>query len=236
MKTQEKFWKTVLGIFMAILFLIAAPTSGSAFSSSFTIIQPGDARAQTGKTYGEWSAKWWQYALEIPMDDSPFFDTTGANCNFGQAGSVFFLVSTNGGTETRNECVVPAGEILFFPLLSIATLAQTPQEPELAYRATIQGFVKSTKVLRANIDGEDVSIGLDPDATTLRTLSPAGFFTITAPENNVFGGTPGQPYNTVSDGFYLMVAPLPPGPHTITFGGTSRNSAAYMTYNLYVEP
>ena len=112
----------------------------------------------------------------------------------------------------------------------------TDPQPEVSLRAVIEGFSKSTRKLQANIDGEDISSSLNPKTMPLRTLSPAGFFTIIAPENNIFGGISGQSYETVADGFYLMVAPLSPGAHTIKFGGITRNFAADVTYNLIVEP
>lgn len=232
----KKSRNTLVVVFMASLLLVTAPISGATSSASFTVIHPDHALAQTGKTYGEWSVAWWQYILEIPVENNPLFDETGANCNFGQAGPVFFLVSTNGGTATRNECRVPAGKILFFPLLGLANLRDVDRQPEVALRASIKGYGESTRELQANIDGEDIGISLFPRATPLRTFSPAGFFTVTAPETNALGGlVPGKSYDSVSDGFYLMVAPLPPGPHTITFGATSRNFASYVTYNLVVE-
>jgi hypothetical protein len=43
---------------------------------------------------------------------------------------------------------------------------------------------------------------------------------------------------TVADGFYLLLAPLKPGPHTITFGGTGLflggPFAQEITYHLVV--
>lgn len=237
MKVLEKFRKTAVAAITATLILITVPTIMSASPASFTIISPSNSQAQTGKSYSEWSAVWWQYVFEIPLDNNPIFDTTGANCNFGQSGAVFFLVSTAGGSATRNECRVPAGKILFFPLLGFARFKElTDPQPEVSLRAVIKGFSKSTRELQANIDGEDISISLNPQTTPLRTLSPAGFFTVLAPENNVFGGIPGRSYDLVSDGFYLLVAPLSPGAHTIKFGGISRNFAADVTYNLIVEP
>lgn len=86
MKILEKYWKTTGVVLTAILFLIAAPASGSASSASsatFTIIYPDNAQAQTGKSYGEWSVAWWKYVSEIPLDSNPILDATGANCNFG---------------------------------------------------------------------------------------------------------------------------------------------------------
>lgn len=208
------------------------------FGSSFTVIAPDEAQAQTGKTYGEWSAEWWRYVLQIPLDNNPIFDATGANCNYGQTGAVFFLLSTSGGSATRNECRVPAGKILFLPLLTISSLRGLANQPEHSLRNYNRSFINSTRELQVNIDGTDVGamVSLEPRATPLQAASPEGFFTVIAPENNVFGGIPGQSYETVADGFYLLVAPLSPGAHTIKFGGVSRNFAADVTYNLIVEP
>ena len=44
-----------------------------------------------GKTYGEWTAAWWQWALSIPAERNPFFplDPTGEFCGEGQSGPVW---------------------------------------------------------------------------------------------------------------------------------------------------
>jgi hypothetical protein len=50
-----------------------------------------------GLTYGEWSAKWWQWAMSIPTKDSPIVDKTGAKCAVGQNDpNVWFLAGTGG--------------------------------------------------------------------------------------------------------------------------------------------
>ncbi len=233
MKIRATFWKTVAAVIVAAP-VIVGQTSGSAYSTTISIIPPSQALAQTGKTYGEWSVEWWQYYLEIPLQDNPGFSETGANCEFMQHGPVFFLMGTTTGSVTRNECRVPSGKILFFPLLN-ATLWQT-HENESGIRGYLQSVVRSTRELQASIDGIDIGtiVSLDPRNSPLRAASPAGFFTFIAPENNIVGLVPG-PYNAVADGFYLMVAPLPPGQHTIRFGGVSRNFATDTTYNLTVD-
>ncbi len=241
MKIIEKYRKTVIGMFAAILLLIVAATNGSANTSSFAIIPPDNAQAQTGKTYGEWSAEFWKHLLKIPSENNPGLDTTGINCNFGQTGSVFFLGSTFGGSATRNQCKIPSGKVLFLPLLAFASTRSVDaknKEPEHSIRNYLNSYISSTRELQVSIDGTDIStlVSLEPHVTPLRAVSPNGFFTVIAPVNNIFGGVPGQSYESVSDGFYLMVAPLSPGPHTIKFGGVGRNFAADVTYNLYVEP
>jgi hypothetical protein len=173
--------------------------------------------------------------LGIPLEDNPGFNETGANCGFMQDGPVFFLMGSAGGSVTRNECSVPSGKILFFPLLTISYYQI--HETERGLRGFLQSFIRSARELHVSIDGIDIAdlVSLDPHDSPLRAVSPDGFFPVIAPENNVFGGVPGQSYNTAADGFYLMVAPLSPGQHTIRFGGVSRNFATDTTYNLTVE-
>jgi hypothetical protein len=234
MKTRAAYWKTVAVVIVGVSAMLA-PASGSAGSTTISIVPPSEALAQTGKTYGEWSAAWWQYYLGIPLEDNPGFSETGANCGFMQDGPVFFLMGSPGGSVTRSECRVPSGKILFFPLLTISYY-QT-HETERGLRGFLQSFVRSARELHASVDGIDIGalVSLDPRDSPLRAASPDGFFPVIAPKDNVFGGVPGQSYNTAADGFYLIVAPLPPGQHTIRFGGVSRNFATDTTYNLTVE-
>src|SRR6478609_9348552 len=50
-----------------------------------------------GSTYGEWTAKWWQWALSIPKDINPGGDTSGKYCALKQSGPVWYLSGTFGG-------------------------------------------------------------------------------------------------------------------------------------------
>ena len=72
-----------------------------------------------GKTSGAWSALWWRYVLEHPAAETPLADATGERCQIGQSGPVFFLVGVGGsGAVTRNQCVVPRGKAIFFPMVN----------------------------------------------------------------------------------------------------------------------
>jgi hypothetical protein len=46
----------------------------------------------------------------------------------------------------------------------------------------------------------------------------------------------GWTYPVASDGFWLMLAPLPRGNHTINFGGTNGNFRLDVTYDVNVFP
>src|SRR4051794_39319289 len=51
-----------------------------------------------GHSYGEWAASFWQWALSIPADRNPLFDTTGEFAGEGQSGPMWFLPGTFGAT------------------------------------------------------------------------------------------------------------------------------------------
>lgn len=99
-----------------------AETSGAAAGRSEggnPGVLPVESRA-FGRSYGEWSAAWWQWAYGIPVPVNPLFDETGARCGTGQSGKVWFLagVFNASGTAVRNDCEVPTGTALFVPILN----------------------------------------------------------------------------------------------------------------------
>lgn len=210
-----------------------------------------------GKTYGGWSAAWWQYVESQPASSNPLVDRTGAGCSAGQSGPVFFLVGTFGsGTATRDKCTVPAGKALFFPLLNVfdvhvactlapASVCDNNEIPEKVW-ADLQASKFSASELHAKIDGVPVA-NLDPSNTPYRACAgpvarcSAPSFSLTFPADNFFSslGLPAGTYApAVADGFYLLLAPLTPGPHTITFGGTGFFGGSIsedIKYNLVVS-
>ena len=44
-----------------------------------------------GLTYGDWTARWWQWAYSIPKDVNPSYDDTGKYCAEGQSGPVWSM-------------------------------------------------------------------------------------------------------------------------------------------------
>jgi hypothetical protein len=234
--------------------LVAGPTTASAPQTSLNketlTISPQDSRELTGKTYGEWSAVWWQYVLSKSTRDpnNPLLDKTGAGCRAGQANdsSVFFLAGVAaGGTATRDECTVPAGQALFFPLVNAVDI-HVPGDgldtPELL-RDDLLSLFGPIKELHASVDGVSVS-NLDPKSTPYRACAGghqmcAAAFSVTLPGQNLFGVPAGLYSPAVADGFYLMVAPLSASEHTINFGGSGffakKKFFQDITYHLTVQ-
>ena len=171
-----------------------------------------------GKTYAEWSAAWFQWAINTPVAHHPALDETGADAAVGQSGNVFFLtgVFNASGTVERSVTVAP-GTALFFPLINVDCSTLEPEpfhgDTEAELRECAAAVMDSTSGWFAEIDGQPVT-NLD----AFRVQSPV--FSFNAPAENILGVTGGGTGLAVSDGVYLMVAPLPKGEHTIHFGGT----------------
>lgn len=255
MNTKLNYWLTITIMSAAILLIAAKPAASSA--QDIKIITPGEAKNMTGMTYGEWSAAWWQYVLSMPVSDpnNPLLDLTGAGCKAAQPNGspVFFLVGSWGSGEViRDECIVPAGKVLFFPLVNAFNAHSSGDgldTPELLRDNMLTWF--SPEEFYVSINGVEVQsfsacAGGDPACTSTA-------FSLRLTGNNLFTGSParigrkGAPWLSagiyapaVADGYYLMLAPLSPGVHTISFGGYScqeKNDSCKqdITYNLIVK-
>jgi hypothetical protein len=87
--------------------------------TKFAVFPPGSE--MYGYGYSEWSARWRQWALSLPMGRNPFFDEVGClNGDQGQEGPVWFLtgVFNETGIAVR-ECTIPAGKSIFLPVLNL---------------------------------------------------------------------------------------------------------------------
>lgn len=207
-----------------------------------------------GASYGEWSARWWQYALSVPADDSPFLDYTGANFAAGQSGNVWYLsgvvVFTSPGqglppgqtnTVVRN-VTMPSGTSLFVPVLNIEEDNLNPFGPNTTYsvdqlRAFATQAMATAENMTMQVDGRSIV-----DLSHYDVTSPV--FSYTLPSNNIDSVLTGVtvPAQTVSpavgEGVYVMLRPLSVGQHTVHFSGDfgPGQFALDVTYNITVTP
>jgi hypothetical protein len=186
-------------------------------------------------TYGEWGAKWWQWAFSLPADQNPFFDEGGscANGANGQLGPVWFLTGViNQSGRAVRDCTVPSGKALFFPIINVECSTLEPPPYHGGNEAELRRCAKSFSIggVSAEIDGVAMQ-SLD------RYLVESPLFTFTVPPDNVLGVDPGTG-QSVSNGYWLMLAPLSVGTHKIHFMGTYPNIPFTLdiTYNLTVVP
>jgi hypothetical protein len=204
---------------VSAVLLALSPAFVSAAPAPLSIIQPADAVAQSSKSYGEWSAVWWQTMLALSNDDNPILDTTGGDCVNGDAPQIFFLAGAARAKPVIRHCTVPAGKPLFFPILN--TECSTVESPPFFGRNDAQ-LTKCAKILVDGVNINSLKGTLDgvsvPNLAGYRVASPVYTFTMRATNNflGLDGVTGGR---SAADGYYLLLARPAPGDHTIHFEG-----------------
>lgn len=209
-----------------------------------------------GASYADWSAKWWEWTLAFPADADPANDT--APLDTAQSGNVWFLPGAHGSaivsssTVLTREATVPSGKALFFPV--IATWVDNSGCPSYTdfsvaeLRSQAAGSFSYVSEASCTIDGVTVQGLSNPQTTPYRVQSPAFSYTLASSDNLLAAdfGEPCIPDGTtvspaVSDGVFLMLAPLSVGDHTIRFVGVvgpleSPFFSLDITYHLKVVP
>ncbi len=206
-------WVLIAGL------LIASASQVSADADNPGVLAPTLAY---GKPYSEWSPEFWKWVLGEGLE--PLLDDTGALCDSGQSGPIWYLPGSWAGDVTRS-CTIPAGKPLFIAVQNNVYLGFPYPEvyDEAAIRASLAAGLDAQGTPSASIDGVGI-VNFD----NYRVQSPA----FDAPVADNPFGIPAMTGPNVDDGWYLMVAPLPSGNHTITF--TSWGST--ITYNLTIVP
>lgn len=182
--------------------LLAAATQGAA------VLSP--ASKPYGKSYAGWSAAWWQWALSQPVTGHPFVDDPAFDVAAGQSGQVWFLASPFGTVERT--CMIPTGKSLFVGLLNAeASDLEGLGATEAEQRDTAKFLADHIVDVSCVIDGIEVK-----KLESFRFSSPQ--FTFQAPSPWIFGAEGGTG-TAVADGYFLMLAPLSAGTHTLHISG-----------------
>ena len=171
--------------------------------------------------------RWWQWISGININSTgvnPFTNTGQAGCDIGlqDDNTLLFLVGSlrdppATGDFPEHECGIPAGTSILFPIVNV--VCDSLEDPpffganETAQRICANNLTDTYDNLTVNIDGLEVK---NPEQ--YRIDSPAGGFSLTAVENNP-AGIPAGNGTGVQDGFWILLKPLKPGEHTITFSG-----------------
>ena len=202
----------------------AATTTSEPGSGAVEILPP--AESWEGLTRGELLAHWWQRAVTMPEDISPYTDPTGERCGYQQSGPVFLLPGNLKTGMAQRTCVVAEG-IAIFVYVSGSTCGTVESPPY--FRRTVEELqacvddMVGQEVLDfgASVNGQDIA-----DLNAYLTTSP--LFTITLPENNIFGWEPGVGQEMAAS-YNFIIAPPPPGQYTIhtseTIAGRPRRTS-----------
>jgi hypothetical protein len=233
----------------ALLLGAALAVLPAAFAATPSPAMPFKAKTAKIKN-ADWVGQWYQWAYNVPEPNCPWYDDTGAFAGVGQRGPVWFLCGayTLSGTVTRT-ISVPEGVYLFFPLveyqLDNADTAVPPYSLEQLY-ADCDSFIDLVDPLNLTCLVDTVPV---TDLAKRRVVStPFRYVAVPGSTPAIpvvdlgFGATAGDVVSpAVSNGYWVMLKPLPVGMHTIVwsskivFGGGDPDYVQNVTYVVHVE-
>ena len=201
MPAAKLFSRLLPALAISLALLTAAPVHAGPIAPGSTV---------GGRTVGEWSAEWWKWLFSFPVGAGPATDTNGELGNLGNVGGPVFFVNASGGDPLTLSADVPEGQYLLFPVLSVFVYLSEAGNDEAAARALAESLFSNFTNLHVTIDGVPVANPYLYDES-----SPV-FDVIIPPDGIDVAGT----YSSLSRGYWLMLAPLSRGQHTLSFGGT----------------
>jgi hypothetical protein len=185
-----------------------------------------------GMSYGAWGAAWWQWVILGTPDNQVLLDTTGQFAQVNQilSGSVFFLGGTWTGTPVVRNVTVPAGKAFFLPIANwVLTYPEDVPEANRGSEKEAEAWIRKT--LNDTFNGfkaEELACIVDGVAINnpKKHRAQSSAFSMYYPpdsyevmiDHSLTTGDPyqaGLHYPTVSDGYWVMLAPLSVGQHTI---------------------
>jgi hypothetical protein len=221
----------ILAVIALLLLLQVAPVMAA--KNRGPVVLPPSSYPY-GRSYGEWSNAWWQWAYAIPKSVNPVVDTSGAHCYEGQEGPIWFLAGTFTGGPVTRTCTIPHEKALFFPLVNVESdnIGVNPPLSVQGLRDSLKPFFASTDPNTFSVHIDDASI---PNLGKYKAGPDGPVFGFRLPRDNVYQQSPipaaGFYHPVISGGYYLMLAPLSPGNHTIHFVAGNQD----VTYNLTVR-
>ena len=173
-----------------------------------------------GKTYGDWGAEWYKWVYSFPVAKNPIQDPTGEFGSLNQSGPVWFLAGTFGvGGPVERTITIPTGKGIFFPIFSYFNDYPCPDSTfHPAPGQTLEAFLAAGA---AAVIDQATALGVQVDGVELqhpfnyRAASHLVTFTADPSWVALDPCVTGQPQFGVSDGYWVMLAPLPKGEHTI---------------------
>ena len=178
----------------------------------------------------QWSSRWWQWAAGFD-GKPPYQDRDGSRCAMHQDGPVWFLAGTDGSFDAMRTCSIPADRHVFVPLITWFVAGANPGE-------TVGDEGKplscTQKQERAANFADHVYTGL-----VLLDGRPIGQFQrMRAAGETCFTLTSDHP-DVATDGYWLMLKPLPPGQHTLAIAAAyregHRQSMQNFQYTLEIQ-
>lgn len=174
-----------------------------------------------GKSYTDWTVLWIQKFLSFDCSNNPY--SNPENTMFQKEGPVWFLAGSPIERRSVNvKLKVPRGKAILFPLINYVNGYPCPVRSfEPAPGQRLEDFLRegSLKAL-AGVRGLSVDIDGIPVTNPFDYLFTSRMFSFTGnPELATCFDicVTGQPQKAVSNGYYMLLKPLPKGTHTLHY-------------------
>ncbi|MFN8470624.1 MAG: hypothetical protein U0822_00260 [Anaerolineae bacterium] len=169
---------------------------------------------------GSWqdmSSNWYQWVMSNPAATFPLTQESICSVGASASGNTLFVA---GGVWTKRQkfaCDVPSGKRLFLPVANLMVFPTEPGETPAVIRSQAKAGVDGYYDLRAAVDGIAVQ-----NVQRYRLPSPSTFPLTISPDSYLateYGYAAGKYTGAATDGYYLYLAPMTPGSHTIYVHG-----------------
>jgi hypothetical protein len=177
---------------------------------------PSDARVGPGGV-PSLSEAWWRWLYQPRDGMRPHQDPTGARCHAGQSGDVWFLAGSPATGKVTRTCAVPEGKYLFVPVYVVLEYSQPGRRRDCAVlRAQAKAEASRDITWRVELDGQPLA--------PVRSASAACFDAYADAVDDA--PSPGLYAPATSDGWWLLLPPLPAGQHRLVVESTQATEGA----------
>ena len=191
-----------------------------------------------GLTYTQWISEW---IKDVPGNSCDNQVNSVEFATLDSSSHVNFLISSTGMTCYRN-VTIPSGTAILFPLVISIKTYPCPMEHEPDPEQSVEDFLKINAA--KYIDNvKSLSITLDdmPYRKTYQYRFVTPSFEIF--NNHMLGNCfdacilANQAQHAVADGYWIMLKPLEPGEHTLTFKAEVNGYGVVtdITYHIIVQ-
>ncbi|WP_420589293.1 hypothetical protein [Bacterioplanoides sp.] len=215
----------------ALLLLVVSNLSAKTFEDH--MVFPGDG--VNSLPLESYANMWWQWTYTMPREVSPVRDNAGVNCHIGQQGDIWFLAGGYGSSKISRTCTIPEGKYVFFPIIN------------MVYYPREKGGLSCEEAKSLAALNNDQLITIEVELNGLVYSNPTHARLASNECFDLLGMIPeeyGAPrvYPAATDGFWIMLKPLPKGEHILKFNAQyNRDKGAYskmaqdIQYKLIVQ-